>query len=86
MICYRDRFAKLIKMQKVGLFVSYAGISLAAGLSIYYGGAMLADNIENGLFLGIIRVTAVILILWLAITVLNRLAHKITKGVFPDTR
>ena len=54
-----------------------------SGICIYDGGSFLTEHIQNKFLLLIIQIIVVMIILWVAIFILNRLLQKITKGVFP---
>lgn len=80
---YGDILSKLNKRQKFGVFISYFFTILLAGICIYYGGAFLTEPFQNGFIKFLIRLTIVLVTLWLAISILNQVLHKITKGIFP---
>lgn len=80
---YREAFSKLNKLQKVGVIVSYIIIITGAGICIYYGTALITAKIENRLLELIIDIIVVVATLALAVSTLNQLLNKITKGVFP---
>lgn len=80
---HREALAKLHKMQKIGVFISYTMTTLMAGISIYYGGAFLTEHYQSEFLLFIIRFIVVIITLWLAIFTLNWLVQRMTKGIFP---
>ncbi|MEN0658080.1 hypothetical protein NST11_01430 [Caldifermentibacillus hisashii] len=80
---YDDILSKLSKRQKFGVFISYFSTILLAGICIYYGGAFLTEPIQNGFIKFFIRLTIVLVTLWLAVSILNQVLHKITKGIFP---
>ncbi|MEK6452713.1 hypothetical protein [Caldifermentibacillus hisashii] len=80
---YGDILSKLSKRQKFGVFISYFSTILLAGICIYYGGAFLTEPIQNGFIKFFIRLTIVLVTLWLAVSILNQVLHKITKGIFP---
>ena len=53
-----------------------------SAICIYYGGSFLTEHIQNKFLLLIIQIIVVMITLWVAIFILNRLLQKITKGVF----
>lgn len=80
---HSEALAKLNKIQKIGVLISYIITTLIAGICIYYGGSFLTERFQNGFLILIIRFTVVIITLWLAIFILNCLLQRITKGIFP---
>ena len=80
---HSEALAKLNKMQKISVLISYTITTLSAGICIYYGGALLTERFQNDFLILIIRFTVVMITLWLAIFTLNRILGKITKGIFP---
>ena len=80
---HSEALAKLNKMKKIGVLISYIITTLIAGICIYYGGAFLTEHFQNGFLLFIIRFTVVMVTLWLAIFTLNWLFQRMTKGNFP---
>lgn len=80
---YGDILSKLNKRQKFGVFISYFSTTILAGICIYYGGAFLTEPFQNWFIKLLIRLTIILVILWLAISILNQVLHKITKGIFP---
>lgn len=78
-----EALAKLNKIQKIGVLISYIMTILIAGICIYYGSSFLTERFQNGFLILAIRFTIVIITLWLAIFTLNCLLQKITKGIFP---
>ena len=80
---YREALAQLNKIQKIGVFISYMMTIFISAICIYYGGSFLTEHIQNEFLLLIIHIIVVIITLWVAIFILNRLLQKITKGVFP---
>lgn len=80
---YGEAFAKLNNMQKFGVIFSFMMITMVTGFCVYYGSSFLVEHFQNGFLILIIRVTVVIVSLWLAIFMLNFILQKITKGIFP---
>ncbi|WP_338786077.1 hypothetical protein [Metabacillus sp. FJAT-53654] len=79
---HSETFAKLNKMQKIGVLMSYITTTIIAGICIYYGGALLIERFQNEFLIFIIPFAVVIITLGLAIVTLNRILQKITKGIF----
>jgi hypothetical protein len=80
---HSEALTKLNKMQKVGVLISYIMTTLIAGVCIYYGSSFLTEPFQNGFLLLIIRFAVVMITLWFAVFILNRLLQRITKGIFP---
>ena len=80
---HSETLAKLNKIQKISVLISYIITTIIAGVCIYYGGALLTERFQNGFLILIIRITVVMITLWFAIFILNRILQKITKGIFP---
>lgn len=80
---HSEALAKLNKIQKISVLISYILTTIVAAMCIYYGGAFLTEHFQNEFLRFIIRFTVVLLTLGLAIFILNRLLQKITKGIFP---
>lgn len=81
---HRETLEKLNIIQKIGILITYMITSLITGFIIYYGGAYLKEWLESGIILTIIQFAFIIIILFIAITILNRILKIITKGVFLD--
>ena len=75
---YREALAKLNKIQKIGVFISYMMTIFISAICIYDGGSFLTEHIQNEFLLLIIQIIVVMIILWVAIFILNRLLQKIT--------
>ncbi len=80
---HSEALAKLNKMQKICVVISYIITILSVGICIYYGGALLTERFQNNFLILIIRFTVVMITMWLAIFTLNRILRKITTGIFP---
>ncbi|TSI02552.1 hypothetical protein [Lysinibacillus sp. BW-2-10] len=75
--------ANLNIMQRIGVLMSFLITTIIIECCIYYGTSFLTEHIQNGFLIWIIRVTVVIITLWLAVFILNYILQKITNGIFP---
>lgn len=80
---HREALVKLNKIQKTGVLISFIMTTLIAGFCIYYGSSFLMERFQNGFLILIIRLAVLMITLWFAIFVLNRILQKVTKGIFP---
>jgi hypothetical protein len=79
---HREDLGKLNKIQKIGVFISYTMTIIISGICIHYGGSILTERFQNGFLIFIIQILVVIVTLWVAISLLNRVLQKITNGIF----